>query len=86
MPYEFLEQVAIQAPMLGAGTIAGGSGLIAVLRLFKVFSSPQDVELMGQTLRAEFAEKYVSKENLEAVLIPIREDLHYIRQRIDQLR
>jgi len=60
---------------------AGGGGLIGALITlasgFKFFAKPEDVA----NLRAEIAEKYMTKEAME----PLIEDIRYIRQRVDQI-
>lgn len=93
MADDLLAQAVNQAPAAGMGGILGGGGIIAALKVFKIFSTPQDGELVEarvmnqiEKLKADFAEKYVSKESLESLLGPIREDLRYIRQHIDQIQ
>jgi len=81
MSDDLLQQAANNAPVVGASGVLGGGGIIAVLKLFRMFATPQDVELAEARLRAEFAEKYMSKEALQ----PLFEDMRHIRDRVDQL-
>lgn len=66
----------------------GAGGVIAALKFFKMFASPQDVDLLEAKmeariaeLKAEFAEKYVT----QAMLKEFGDNLDYIRHRVDQL-
>lgn len=83
MPDEFAQQAAQAAPYAGGGAIGT---VVAIVTGLKLFAKPQDVELAKAELRAEIAEKYVAKEMLESILEPFKEDLKYIRQRLDQLK
>lgn len=66
----------------------GVGGTIGVLKWLKVFATPQDNELSEERtnrkiaeLKAEIAEKYVTKPEIKAVM----ENLDYIRHRVDEL-
>jgi hypothetical protein len=85
---DLVQQVAQNAPAASAGGLLGGGGIIAAMKIFRVFASTQDVELVkmdGQKqiaeLKAEIAEKYLAKE----ALAPLFEELRHIRERVDQL-
>ena len=67
---------------------AGGGGVIGALLTLvgglKLFAKPEDVakvETNMANLRAEIAEKYMTKEAME----PLTEDIRYIRNRVDQI-
>lgn len=79
MPDDIMQQVANQAPSLGAGGLGGG--IVAILAALKMFATPKDVELAAERLRAEMAEKYAHKDEMSEM----KTDIAYIRQRIDQI-
>ncbi len=88
MADDLVQQVAQNAPAVGAGGLAGAGSIIAALKVFKIFASPQDVELVNMNnqkmiaeLKAEIAEKYLAKE----ALAPMFEEIRHIRERVDQL-
>lgn len=79
MTDDLTQLVTQMAPTVGTGGALGMIfSLVASLRLF---ARPQDVELAKAQLQAEMAEKYLKKEEIE----PMRKDISYIRQRIDQI-
>lgn len=78
MADDMLQQAANAAPVAGGGALGT---VVAIMTGLKLFARPQDVELAKAELRAEFAEKYVTKEMIQ----PVMDQLHYIRERVDQL-
>lgn len=79
MPEDLIQQAAQQVPVAGASGVGGA--LLTILAGFKLFAKPSDVELAKLELRAEMAEKYLTKEAIE----PLREDIRYIRDKVDKL-
>ena len=81
-----MQQAATTGATGGLGGIIGAA--ITFLSVTKMFARPADVEnarLEGRVnlaeLRAEVAEKYVSKQAME----PVMDNLEYIRERLDKL-
>lgn len=88
MADDLLQQAAAQAPAVAGGGAVGGGAIIAALKLFKVFASPQDVDVVKADfgkqiaeLRAEMAEKYLGKD----ALAPLFDEIRHVRERIDLL-
>lgn len=88
MPDDFLQQVGQNAPAVAGGGAVGGGAIIAALKVFRVFASPQDIELAEARMEAKisgieakFAEKYVTQDMLKH----FDEKLDKIQDRIDQL-
>ena len=79
MSDDIIQQAQQSAGIAGLGGIGGVT--LAIITGLKLFARPQDLELLEAKLRAEFAERYVSKEMLQQIM----EKLNYIQDRLDKL-
>lgn len=79
MPGDLFNQIQATAPAAGVGGVGGA--VSAIVLALKLFATAKDVEMVRHELRAEMAEKYLTKEAIE----PLREDIRYIRDRIDAM-
>jgi hypothetical protein len=91
MADELAQQVAQNAPALGTGGFLGT--VVAIIGSLNIFAKKSDVDNVRlqasadlNAYKAEVAEKYITREALKESLQPMQENIHYIRECVDDMR